>query len=139
MLMPFIWMLSTAFKPPQEIFEASLWPLPKNYYGFQHFSEVLKSAPIGKYMLNGVIVCAGILLVQLLVAIPAAYALAKLSFVGREFLFTCILGALSVPIQATSLPIYIAMSSTNLLNAYFAQMFPFFLSMFAIFFVTAKL
>lgn len=133
MLMPFIWMLSTALKPPQEIFEASLWPLPKNYYGFQHFSEVLKSAPIGKYMLNGVIVCAGILLVQLLVAIPAAYALAKLSFVGREFLFTCILGALSVPIQATSLPIYIAMSSTNLLNTYFAQMFPFFLSMFAIF------
>lgn len=133
MLMPFIWMLSTAFKPPQEIFEASLWPFPKNFYGFQHFSEVLKSAPIGKYMLNGVIVCTGILFMQLLVAIPAAYALAKLHFVGREFLFICILAALSVPIQATSLPIYIAMSSGNLLNTYFAQMLPFFLSMFAIF------
>jgi len=84
MLMPFIWMLSTAFKPPQEIFEASLWPFPKNFYGFHHFSEVLKSAPIGKYMLNGVIVCTGILFVQLLVAIPAAYALAKLNFAGRE-------------------------------------------------------
>lgn len=133
MLMPFIWMLSTAFKPPQEIFEASLWPFPKNFYGFQHFSEVLKSAPIGKYMLNGVIVCAGILFMQLLVAIPAAYALAKLNFAGRELLFICILAALSVPIQATSLPIYIAMSAGNLLNTYFAQMLPFFLSMFAIF------
>jgi multiple sugar transport system permease protein len=133
MLMPFVWMLCTAFKPPQEIFEASLWPFPKNFYGFQHFSEVLKSAPIGKYMLNGVMVCAGILLVQLLVAIPAAYALAKINFAGREFLFICILGALSVPIQATSLPLYIAMSAGNLLNTYFAQMLPFFLSMFAIF------
>jgi multiple sugar transport system permease protein len=133
MLMPFVWMLCTAFKPPQEIFEASLWPFPKNFYGFQHFSEVLKSAPIGKYMLNGVIVCAGILLVQLFVAIPAAYALAKINFAGREFLFICILGALSVPIQATSLPLYIAMSAGNLLNTYFAQMLPFFLSMFAIF------
>jgi multiple sugar transport system permease protein len=133
MLMPFVWMLCTAFKPPQEIFEASLWPFPKNFYGFQHFSEVLKSAPIGKYMLNGVIVCTGILLVQLLVAIPAAYALAKINFAGREFLFICILGALSVPIQATSLPLYIAMSAGNLLNTYFAQMLPFFLSMFAIF------
>lgn len=133
MLMPFIWMLSTAFKPPQEIFEASLWPFPKNFYGFQHFSEVLKSAPIGKYMLNGVIVCAGILFMQLLVAIPAAYALAKFNFAGRELLFICILAALSVPIQATSLPIYIAMSAGNLLNTYFAQMLPFFLSMFAIF------
>ena len=133
MLMPFIWMLSTAFKPPQEIFEASLWPFPKNFYGFQHFSEVLNSAPIGNYMLNGVIVCTGILFVQLLVAIPAAYALAKLNFAGRELLFICILAALSVPIQATSLPIYIAMSAGNLLNTYFAQMLPFFLSMFAIF------
>ena len=133
MLMPFVWMLCTAFKPPQEIFEASLWPFPKNFYGFQHFSEVLKSAPIGKYMLNGVIVCAGILFVQLLVAIPAAYALAKINFAGREFLFICILSALSVPIQATSLPLYIAMSAGNLLNTYFAQMLPFFLSMFAIF------
>ena len=70
---------------------------------------------------------------QLLVAIPAAYALAKLNFAGRELLFICILAALSVPIQATSLPIYIAMSSGNLLNTYFAQMLPFFLSMFAIF------
>jgi multiple sugar transport system permease protein len=133
MLMPFVWMLCTAFKPPQEIFEASLWLFPKNFYGFQHFSEVLKSAPIGKYMLNGVMVCTGILLVQLLVAIPAAYALAKINFAGREFLFICILGALSVPIQATSLPLYIAMSAGNLLNTYFAQMLPFFLSMFAIF------
>ena len=121
MLMPFVWMLCTAFKPPQEIFEASLWPFPKNFYGFQHFNEVIKSAPIGKYMLNGVIVCAGILLVQLLVAIPAAYALAKINFTGREFLFICILGALSVPIQATSLPLYIAMSAGNLLNTHFAQ------------------
>lgn len=133
MLMPFIWMLSTAFKPPQEIFEPSLWPFPKNSHGFQHFIEVLNSAPIGKYMLNGVIVCTGILIVQLIVAIPAAYALAKINFSGKEILFICILGALSIPIQATSLPIYIAMSAGNLLNTYFAQMLPFFLSMFAIF------
>ena len=38
-------------------------------------------------MFNGLLVCAGILVVQLLVAIPAAYALAKLAFKGRS-LFT---------------------------------------------------
>ena len=86
MLMPFVWMLATAFRAPSEIFEASLLPWPRTWFGFGHFAEVFKSAPIGRYMFNGLLVCAGILVVQLLVAIPAAYALAKLAFKGRSLL-----------------------------------------------------
>jgi multiple sugar transport system permease protein len=84
-------------------------------------------------MWNGLVVCAGILTVQLLVAIPAAYALAKLPFKGSEGLMMGILLALSVPIQVTALPLYMGLSMADGLNTYFAQMMPFFLSMFAIF------
>jgi multiple sugar transport system permease protein len=94
---------------------------------------VLKTAPIARFMLNGVIVCAGILVVQLLVAIPAAYALAKHKFWGRDVLFLGILGALTIPIQVTALPLYLGLSALGWLNTYLAQMLPFFLSMFAIF------
>jgi multiple sugar transport system permease protein len=132
-LLPFIWMLCTAFKAPGEIFEASLWPLPRSWFGLAHFSEVLRSVPMGRYMLNGLIVCSGILAVQLLVAVPAAYALAKLRFAGRQWLFIAILGALAIPIQVIALPVYIGLSHAGALNTYFAQMLPFFLSMFAIF------
>lgn len=132
-LLPFIWMLSTAFKAPGEIFAASLWPLPRTWFGFGHFAEVLRTVPMGRYMLNGLIVCSGILIVQLLVAIPAAYALAKLPFAGRQWLFMGILGALAIPIQVIALPVYIGLSAASALNTYFAQMLPFFLSMFAIF------
>jgi len=133
MLLPFVWMFFTAIKAPSEIFEASMWPWPRTWFGFAHFQEVLKSAPMGRFMLNGVVVCAGILCVQLLVAIPAAYALAKLPFKGSEWLFLGILAALSVPIQVTALPLYMGLSWAGGLNTYFAQMAPFFLSMFAIF------
>ncbi|MEY3626093.1 MAG: hypothetical protein RL163_592 [Pseudomonadota bacterium] len=133
MLMPFVWMLCTAFKAPSEIFEASLWPWPRTWFGVAHFLEVLKTAPIARFMLNGVIVCAGILVVQLLVAIPAAYALAKHKFWGRDVLFLGILGALTIPIQVTALPLYLGLSALGWLNTYLAQMLPFFLSMFAIF------
>ena len=47
-VMPFLWMLGTAFKPPAEIFEVSLWPLPRSWFGFTHFQEVLRSAPMGR-------------------------------------------------------------------------------------------
>ena len=133
MLMPFVWMFFTAIKAPSEIFEASIWPWPRTWYGFAHFQEVLKSAPMGLFMWNGLVVCTGILIVQVLVAIPAAYALAKLPFKGSESLFMGILVALSVPIQVTALPLYMGLSLAGWLNSYFAQMVPFFLSMFAIF------
>jgi multiple sugar transport system permease protein len=133
MLMPFVWMLATAFRAPSEIFEATLLPWPRTWFGFGHFAEVFKSAPIGRYMFNGLLVCAGILVVQLLVAIPAAYALAKLAFRGRSLLLLAVLGAFSIPIQVTALPLYIGLSWAQLLNTYFAQMLPFFLSLFAIF------
>lgn len=133
MLMPFVWMLATALKAPDEIFQASLWPLPRHWYGWGHFNDVLRSVPLIRFMANGAVVCAGILTMQLLVAIPAAYALAKLPFAGRQWLFIGILGALAIPIQVIALPVYMAMAGTGLLDTYFAQMLPFFLSMFAIF------
>jgi multiple sugar transport system permease protein len=66
MLMPFVWMFFTAIKAPSEIFEASIWPWPRTWYGFAHFQEVLKSAPMGLFMWNGLVVCTGILIVQVL-------------------------------------------------------------------------
>ena len=133
MLMPFVLMFFTAIKAPSEIFEASVWPWPRTWYGWGHFQEVFKTAPMGLFMWNGLVVCTGILIVQLLVAIPAAYALAKLPFKGSEGLMMGILVALSVPIQVTALPLYMGLSLAGGLNTYFAQMMPFFLSMFAIF------
>ena len=50
----------------------------------QNFRSALTTAPLLRFLLNGVIVCGGILIVQLLVAIPCAYALAKLQFPGRR-------------------------------------------------------
>jgi multiple sugar transport system permease protein len=132
-LLPFVWMLLTSVRSPDEIFEGSLWPWPRNFYGVEHYSAALHQVPMLRFMLNGVIVCAGILIVQLLVAIPAAYALAKLRFPGRGLLFVLVVAGLAIPIQVPALPLYMGLAFTGLLNTYFAMMFPFFLSVFAIF------
>lgn len=60
---------------------------------------------MARFMLNGVIVCVGILAVQVLTSVPAAYALAKLRFPGRKLLLGLIIAALCVPIQALALPL----------------------------------
>ena len=133
MLLPFVFMLVTSIKPPGEIFEATFRLWPRNFYGLQNFHSALTTAPLLRFLLNGVIVCGGILVVQLLVAIPAAYALAKLTFPGRPILFSLVLLGLCIPVQAPSLPLYIAFAELGILNTYLSMMMPFFLSVFAIF------
>ena len=133
MLLPFVWMLITSIKPPDEIFRATLSLWPRQFYGVENYRFALTSAPLLRFAANGVIVCAGILAAQLLVAIPCAYALAKLRFPGRQALFVLTLLVLAIPVQVPALPLYIALANLSLLNTYFSMMLPFFLSAFAIF------
>lgn len=132
-MLPFIWMFSTAMRPASEILSNPLNPIPQSFHGYENFSQALKTAPLFAFMGNGVIVCAGILLVQLIVAIPAAYALAKLPFPGRSALFALVVAGLSVPIQVPALPLYLGLATTGLLDTYFAMMLPFFITVFGIF------
>lgn len=133
MLAPFIWMLVTSIKPPAEIFSAEIALWPKQFYGVENYRFAMEKAPLLRFALNGVILCAGILVVQLLVAIPCAYALAKLDFPGRNLLFVLVLLGLCIPVQVPAMPLYIGLAQLGLLNTYFSMMVPFFLSVFAIF------
>jgi multiple sugar transport system permease protein len=132
-LLPFVWMLVTSIKPPDEIFTATLRLWPHRLNAVENYRHALTSAPLLRFALNGLIVCGGILAVQLLVAIPCAYALAKLRFPGRNLLFVLTLLALAIPVQVPALPLYIAIANVGLLNTYVSMMVPFFLSVFAIF------
>ncbi len=133
MLLPFAWMFLTSVRPPDEILSSSLNPIPGTFYGVENYSDALSTAPLLLFMLNGVIVCGGILVVQLLVAIPAAYALAKLRFPGKQLFFALVVVGLCVPVQVPALPLYLALAHAGQLDSYFALMVPFFLSVFAIF------
>lgn len=133
MLLPLLFMVVSSFKPPAEIFEATFRLWPRNFHGLKNFETAMAMAPLLRFLLNGLIVCAGILLVQLLVAIPCAYALAKLQFPGKSLLFALVVLGLCIPVQAPALPLYIAFAQLGVLNTYFSMMAPFFLSVFAVF------
>jgi multiple sugar transport system permease protein len=133
MLLPFYWMVLTSIRAPSEIFNVSLWPIPEHFDAVENYSRAAAQVPMLRFMLNGVIVCLGILIVQVVTAVPAAYALAKLRFPARKLMLTLVIAALCVPVQALALPLFVGLAKAQLLNTYFAMMAPFFLSVFAIF------
>ena len=89
--------------------------------------------PLLHFLLNGAIVTAAIFLLQVLVNVPAAYALAKRRFRGRDAMFATVLVCLLIPYQAIALPIYILFFSTGILNTYASLVLPFTISVFGIF------
>lgn len=133
MLFPYLWMIATAMKPASEVFSSGLSLIPGSWSAAENFSKAMTRIPMARILMNGVIVCAGIVVFQVLFAFPAAYALAKLRFRGREFLFGVVMLGLLVPIHAISIPLYVAARATGLLNSLGVLMAPFLLSVFAIF------
>ncbi|NBN63194.1 ABC transporter permease subunit [Microvirga tunisiensis] len=132
-LAPYLWMISVSMKPQSEVFAASLDLIPNELALIENYGKVLERVPVGTYILNGLIVCFGILVFQILFAVPAAYALAKLNFPGRDIVFGFVMLGLLVPYQTTALPLYIGFATTGLLDTYTALIAPFVCSVFAIF------
>jgi multiple sugar transport system permease protein len=132
MLVPFVWMLSLSVKPAGEIFTATLALLPTSW-SFANYSRALTESSIPRFLLNGIIVCGAILALQIITCAPAAYALAKLRFPGREGLFAAVLIALLVPHQVLALPLFVLCHWLGILNTYAALILPFAVSPFGIF------
>lgn len=133
MLLPFIWMLATSAKPPQEIFSSEIRLLPSNWHHYENYAAAFSKQPLLRYLLNGLIVCAAIFVAQVAIMVPAAYAIAKLRFPGRGAFFVLVLLSLLIPAQVTAIPLYIMFYSAKLLDTYAALILPSIISVFGIF------
>ncbi|WP_078118791.1 carbohydrate ABC transporter permease [Thiosocius teredinicola] len=152
-ILPFYTMLSYSLKSPQEIetntggFAGAQAPMVDEYCVklgqsradctsspvAYNYSQAFKKAPLMRYLFNGAFVTASIFLIQVLVAVPAAYALSKLRWWGRETVFAMVLFCLLIPVHAIALPLYIMLAKVGLTNTYAALIIPWTISVFGIF------
>ena len=152
-ILPFYLMLSFSFKSPSEIQsisggffgsqelmldrrcvkegkseeECTMLPIVYNY------KAAFEEAPLLRYLLNGVIVTVSIFAIQILIALPCAYALAKLNFLGKNIVFGMVIFCLLIPVHAIALPLYLMLAKLGLTNTYAALVIPWTISVFGIF------
>jgi multiple sugar transport system permease protein len=132
-LAPYIFMISTAGKAQSDIFTSSLSLVPQQWFYVQNFTKAFSRVSMGNLLFNGVVVCGLILVVQVVIAVPCAYAMAKLKFRAARAMMVLVMLGLLVPIHATALPLYVAFDKVGGLNSYFALIAPFTISVFGIF------
>ena len=131
-LFPFLWMLSVSLQTEKEITTIPLTLLPK-IPQWKNYVEAFASAPFLLYLRNSVLVILGVVVIQLLVMIPAAYAFAKMQFAGKNLCFGLVMIAFMTPAQLTFYPIYHMMSKVGLMNTLWPQILPFMTNAFGIF------
>ncbi len=132
MLIPFFWLMSTALKAPTEVFTKTIQWLPKKLM-FSNFTAIMEAAPFGLYMINTIIVVLGILGLQLLLIIPAAYAFARLQFPGKDIAFILFVIQIMLPLEAIVFPNYFLIKTFGLLNTRISLILPFIASGFGTF------
>jgi multiple sugar transport system permease protein len=120
---PFVWMLSNAFKPSNEIF-ANPPILISTHASFDNFRDVFKQAPFERYMLNSFIVATSVTVVALLLHSMAGYALARLDFPGRNLIFVGILSTLMIPFYTILIPLSLLVKDLGWFNSYLALIVP---------------
>lgn len=98
-----------------------------------NYSKAFTDAPLLRYFLNGIIVTVSIFLLQILIALPAAYAFSKLKFWGRDVVFAMVIVGLLVPTHTIALPLYLMFAKAGLINTYGALIIPYIISVFGIF------
>lgn len=129
---PFFWMLTTALKTMPEVYQFPPNLIPKNWQ-WENVVQAWNSGPFLRYTLNSLIVAVGILILQIGTAVPAAYAMARYAFKGRQVLFAFVLIALMIPPQLMFLPIYVQLSGWGLVNTLWSLILPYGASAFGIF------
>jgi multiple sugar transport system permease protein len=111
MLSPFIWMVLTALKAPNEVGTFS-W-LPKEYH-WENFAEAMQIAPFLNYFRNSLIIAVGETAVTLAVCTMAGYALARLPLRGAKSLLNYFIVLLMVPFQIILVPLFLIVKSVPL-------------------------
>jgi sn-glycerol 3-phosphate transport system permease protein len=121
---PYAWMTLTSLKTLPEIVAAPAYPLPAQVQ-FGAYREVFAQVPVIRYFANTVFMAVAIACLQIALALPAGYALAKLRFVGRRRAFTLILACLLIPAQVTFVPVFTILGAAHLVNTFGALILPF--------------
>lgn len=129
---PYLWALVTSLKDRRDVFTPVPQWIPRPLT-IASYGQVFEAAPFGLYFVNTVIVVAGILIVQLVTVILAAYAFARMRFPGSRFLFALFLVQMMLPIHSVIVPNYLTMKAFGLLNTRVALMIPFWASGYGVF------
>jgi multiple sugar transport system permease protein len=116
-LVPIVWLILTSFRPQVELASPRLMLLPHDPT-LQNYVDVFTRYKTTNYLLNSIIVSVGVVITNLIIGPPAAYALARFRFPGEQIILAMIIVFRMIPVVTAMIPLFIVFSVLGLLNTY---------------------
>jgi multiple sugar transport system permease protein len=123
-LIPLFWMVSTSFKPDEEVMIVKWIP---SRLEWQNYVKAVRAFPFFKYLRNTVFLTVVNTIGTVLTGSLVAYGFAKLRWKGRKALFLVTIATMFIPGQVLIIPVYIMYSKIGWVNTYLPLIVPCFL------------
>ncbi|MGW1498184.1 carbohydrate ABC transporter permease [Streptomyces mirabilis] len=130
-LFPVYWMVATAFTPTRDIQSDNPRFVPRTWT-LDHFRTAVGAAGFGLFWRNSILVTLSAVLLALVIALGAAYAVARLKWKGRRQFMLMVFIAQMAPWESLIIPVYIISRDTDMLDrlptltlVYFMMTLPF--------------
>jgi ABC-type glycerol-3-phosphate transport system permease component len=130
MVMPIVFMLSTSFKWPHEIYNLMIIPDDPT---IENYTYVLEDGRFYKWFINSLIVATITTISAVIFDSLVGYTLCKFRFRGRMIVFVAILSTLMIPTEMLVIPWYLMARDLGWLNSYWGIMFPGVITAFGVF------
>lgn len=124
MMVPFIWMILTAFKTQTEATSINPFIIFPAQWKLDAFSAVAHKVDFIRTYINTLLLIIFRILFAVLTATMAGYAFGRLNFPGKTIGFSLVLFQMMIPSQIFILPQYLMISKINMQNTIFALIFP---------------
>jgi len=123
MLFPFLWMILTSLKSSSdEILSPAQWLPAVCHWG--NYRKVWEELHFDRALFNSAVVTLGVTFGQVLTSSLAAFAFARLNFIGRDKIFLGYLATLMIPNTITMIPSFLLLRELRWINTYYALIIP---------------
>ena len=124
MLVPFLWMILTAFKSVTEATQVDPFVIFPQVWRTDAFKAVWNNMNFLLLYKNTLLLIIGRVLCAVITATMAGYAFGRLNFKGKNLMFSLVLFQMMIPAQIFIIPQYLMISKMGMMNTIFALVFP---------------
>jgi len=128
---PFVWMISTSFKPPKEVMTKEIEWFPRHVV-LENYKKVFEY-PVARWAWNSLVVSVTSTALGVLLGAMAGYALARLNFPGKNLFFAVLIASLMIPAEMTIIPMFVGFLKIGLSNSYIALILPTIANVFSVY------
>ncbi len=110
---PFVWLIMTSLKPPEEVFAGGLLPTT---WTAQNYRDILNDVPFARWMLNTAVVSVLAVVAVVISSSLVAYGFSRIRFPGRKQLFAILIATYLLPGSVTLIPTFLIWNELGAVN-----------------------